>query len=191
MSHIFKATILCGLTFLFVNVAKADILIEPYLGYTMGNVTTTLDTGSTLKWDNNNAILGARVGYEFVVLMAGLDYDTMLSGKLKGQGGQPDLDATASQLYLFAGARLPLIRAWAGYGLMNEVHGKSGGVDTKYTGNSLKVGASFTGFPIIALNLEYIMNNFDKENDNALSTYATSKVESNLVMLSVSAPLSF
>lgn len=179
-----------------VSTAKADILLEPYLGYGMGKAKLETTLGN-FEWDNNNVHVGARLGWQFLVAMAGLDYSMPMSGKFKGTStGANDGDYSGSTLWAFAGARLPLIRAYAGYGLMNTAEIKdTTGTTTLSGGTSMKVGGSFTGFPLIAVNVEYIMNDYKKiksggtESDIGSGTYT--KAGGNVLFVSVSAPLSF
>lgn len=163
-------------TLLFVNAAQADLLLEPYLGYTMG----TAEQGSD-KWDSNNMVLGGRVGYSALVLQAGFDYSIASGAKFKGKDGVADIEGDGSQLYAFVGGDFPLLRAWAGYGMMNEFKVKDG---AKLTGSAVKVGAGFTGLPFLSINAEYIMATFDKSDGNSLSD----NLKNNTLMLSVSAP---
>jgi hypothetical protein len=169
-----------GVASLFIaNSAQAGLLLEPYLGYTYGQY----DAGGGAKWDTNNPVLGARVGYQAVVFMAGVDYSMVMSGKAKGKDGQSDFDFDASQLFAFAGADLPLIRAWAGYGVQNELKSKGAGA-AKLTGSALKVGLGFEPLPIISVNAEYIMSKFDKADGTSFSPEGKNDV----FLLSVSAP---
>lgn len=179
-----------------VSTAKADILLEPYLGYTYGQAKIDPIGGGGSTYDMNNLGVGARVGWQFLVAMVGLDYAMPVSGKFKGTStGATDYDYSGSQLWAYAGARLPLLRAWAGYSLQSTSELKDATGTTTVTGDGLKVGASFTGFPLIAINAEYIMNNAKKlkagavEYDVPGSFY--DKATQNYFMLSVSAPLSF
>ena len=163
-------------TLLFVNAAQADLLLEPYLGYTIGNAES-----DGAKWDNNNLVLGGRVGYSALVLQAGVDYSIASGAKFKGKDGALDFEGDGSQLFAFVGGDFPLLRAWAGYGLQNELKVKDG---SKLTGSAIKVGAGFTGLPFLSINAEYITSTYDKADGNALN----SNLKNNTVMLSVSAP---
>ncbi|MEK7355309.1 MAG: hypothetical protein AAB250_02595 [Bdellovibrionota bacterium] len=179
-----------------VTKAKADILLEPYLGYTYGTLESKV-SGVSTKYDNNNLNLGARVGWQFLIVMAGVDYQMPMSGKFKGQSGAGDFDASGSTLYAFAGARLPVIRAYAGYPLMNEASAAASGTTTTYSGGSgLKLGASFTAIPLIAINAEYITNSYSQVKSGGgsaqdLSAAGYDSVKNDYFMVSVSAPLSF
>ncbi|MES2964230.1 MAG: hypothetical protein V4760_10095 [Bdellovibrionota bacterium] len=179
-----------------VSTAKADILLEPYLGYTYGQAKIDPVVGSGSTYDMNNLAVGARFGWQFLVAMVGLDYTMPVSGKFKATStGATDYDYSGSQLWAYAGARLPLIRAWAGYSLTSTTELKDATGTSTITGDGLKVGASFTGFPLIAINAEYIMNNAKKIKSGAaewdIPGTSYSKATQNFFMLSVSAPLSF
>ena len=181
--------LLAGLALLFVNVAHAGILIEPHIGYTLGTFESTVTgSSSATKYDNNNVIFGARLGFKFAILMAGLDYEMVSGGKLKAQSsGVSDATLATSTPYGFVGVRLPMVRAWVGYSPADSLTGTVSSVDTKYTGSATKEGVSFTGLPILAINLEYVMHNYDKQGGNSISSVGYSKVVSNVAQLSVSA----
>ncbi|WP_413577845.1 outer membrane beta-barrel protein [Bdellovibrio sp. HCB290] len=168
----------------FSATAKADILIEPYLGYEMGSHT---DLDPTAKTELVN--MGARLAYKTpVMLWLGLDYNLGVSGKYKPDG-QSDMDAKRNTLYAVAGVDLPiLLRGWVGYGVMDEI--KMDGTDNpKIKGKPVKIGIGTTLLPFISLNVEYIMENIDKVETDSGDLDPKGKMDS--WMLSVSLPLQF
>ena len=172
--------------------ARADLLLEPHIGYTYGTVESTANSGFVSQYDNNNVVLGGRVGYEFLIGMIGVDYEMTMNGRANAKtSGVASSDMDSTQVYVFAGAQVPLLRAWAGYAFSDTMTFKPSSGNQKYTGSALKFGGSFTGFPLIAVNVEYIMHTYDKLNDAAIANSGVSKEVSNVVMLSVSVPLSF
>lgn len=162
----------------FTSAAQARVLVEPYLGYEMG--TTKNPDG---KFDGSQ--LGLRLAYSSPIFFwAGLDYTMGVSGTFKPDVGSND-DGKRSTLYGVVGVDFPiLLRAWAGYGFMNEIKTDNGG---KFKGKATKVGVGFTGLPFVSLNLEYITEKFD-END---TFPITNDLENSTYVLSVSLPFEF
>lgn len=164
----------------FASVSNAGLLIEPYLGYEMG----TFKDAAEGKMDGT--ALGARVAWTAPIFFwAGLDYTMGVSAKYKPDAsGQADSDAKRSTLHAVVGVDFPiLLRAWVGQSLMNEVKLD----DTTIKGSSTKLGVGFTGLPFISLNLEYIMETFDK---NSQGDFAT-KPKNTAYLISVSLPWEF
>lgn len=142
--------------------AHAGILIEPYLGYEMGDLKRAqpLSSEFTDKLSANG--MGMRLGYKFLLPWVALDYTTF-SGKAKnGDPALTDYDYTKSQLGAVAGVDLPLIRGWVGHGFSNNFTQKDAGGDVKYTGTYTKVGVGFGFIPFVSLNAEYIINTYEK-----------------------------
>lgn len=185
-----------ALTLFFVNQAHAGALLEPYLGYAMGQIkSTSASTGNVTTSDNNNMIVGARAAYVFTVAMVGLDYAMTVSGKAKNTSTGSEYDWNASTLWLIAGAQMPLLRAYAGYGVLNSGESKTATTTTLVKGgDAIKLGASYTGFPLVALNAEYWMNSYKKlsinnGNESDIPNSLISKITNDLIVISVSMPL--
>lgn len=177
------------------SAANAGILVEPYLGYMLGDLKWKVVGTSTEYTDSLGGVAyGLRLGYKFVLPWVALDY-TGYGGKAKnGVPGGSDYDYSGSALGGIVGVDLPVMfRFWGGYGLQNNMtqKGTNGNADLKYTGSYTKVGVGFKGFPMVSINAEYIMNKFDKvdggtgavNTDTVFSTF-----DANLLMLSVSMP---
>jgi hypothetical protein len=175
--------LLVSLTVLAVRPAKANILLEPYLGYELGKFSYATTPSST-SYDFSSAVLGARVGYQFAMVFVAADYDLLLGGNLKnGTNGAPDSTVKGSQLFADVGVSLPLIRAYAGYGFVNSLTATANSFDTTSDGGSaFKLGVGTTILPLVAFNLEYIHTDYDKV------TNSTVKSSSNVYMLNVSLP---
>lgn len=176
--------------------AKAGIFIEPYLGYEL-NLLSVDAGGANTKWAINNPAIGARVGYSFLMIWTALDYSMMSGGSTvasQAAGGTAKGDNfKRSSLLLDVGVTIPMLQAYAGYGLLNSLtHQASAGDDT-YKGSAMKFGVSFTGFPIVNLNLEYMQSTYNKLNtggsDYDIGGAGTSKTaaSSSSVTFSVSA----
>ena len=129
---------------------------------------------------------GARVGYQFLGFMAGVEYG-MGSGLTQdvaaasiGGVSIPDAETKydATHMGIFVGYELPImLRAWATY-FFDSNWDFDGGAKTEFT--TIALGVGFTGLPFVSLNAEYRLNTFDSD-DN---------IETNADLLfSVSLPL--
>ncbi len=171
--------------------AKAGLLLEPYLGYQGGTLKTSITGGGSEDFNFYGATLGGRVGLTLPLLFFGADYSLVAGGKVTGNG--QNADASQSQLFLVGGIAIPLLRAWLGYGLMNDLSAKFSGGEMKFKGDALKLGVGFTGLPFVAINFEYIMNDYKKlstvggEGSIGGSNYYSS-VKMNSLLVSVSLP---
>jgi hypothetical protein len=164
--------------------AKAGLLLEPYLGYQFGKFKDSSVGGSDA--DYSGATLGARVGATFPILFIALDYSLPVSGTLKPSGGS-NIDVTGGQLFAEVGASLPLIRAYLGYGLSNWYELKASGLTAKYEGGTaIKAGVGTTILPMVAINLEYQTQKFDK-----VGGVTTSDYKADLFMINASLPFEF
>lgn len=160
--------------------ASAEVLFEPYLGYKMG----TFDNNGT-KGDLTGAAVGARLGIAFPVVFIAADYSILSGGEINWDSnalGKSDI--TNDQLYVDVGVSLPLIRGYAGYGLINDLKFKNGAKLTK--GTLWKLGVGTTILPFVAINLEYQNAEHDKADGVEVDG-----VKSNAFMLSLSVPFEF
>lgn len=170
------------------SVARADIMIEPFVGYHAGTVKVNSDeTISGVGY-------GARLGYEFLLLYGALDYEAD-QGTLSTSGGDASLNG--QNIWLDLGVRLPLVRAWVGYGVQNNFGATISGVTSTLKGTGYKAGVAFTGIPLICINLEYRMVTFNTYNagtgsgDQSLSAAGISNGTYSGAFVSVSLPISF
>lgn len=172
--------------------ARAGILLEPYVGYTYGQIKTKTVAGTENASDNNNLVIGGRAAYVFTVAMVGLDYAMNVAGRAHNTTSGTDYDWSQSTLWLIGGAQLPLIRAYAGYGLMNTGTANSSTTTKLMDGDAFKLGAGYTGFPMIAINLEYWMASYKKMSINGTESDIPNalfdKATNDLVVVSVSMP---
>ncbi|MFV8249965.1 outer membrane beta-barrel protein [Bdellovibrio bacteriovorus] len=171
-----KLLVMLAVVMGFGSVSHADILLEPYLGYEMGK--TTDPDG---KMDGTQ--LGVRLAYRSPVMFwVGLDGTLGLSGTFKPDTGSDD-DFKRTSVYGVVGLDFPiLVRAWLGYGFMNEVDLDAG---EKLKGKSTKLGVGFTGLPFLSLNVEYLKETFDEYGS------FDSDAQNESVVVSVSLPLEF
>lgn len=162
-----------GLVFL-VRPAHAGLLLEPYLGYSISSTELILGSGSgtgadgvTLKFDNTGTVLGGRVGMTIPMFFFAIDASA-LTGTAKYKSSSDSTYTSVDQtlngttLALVGGVNLLIFRAYAGYGFLTETKFSASGTDATYKGTTMKVGASFTGLPLVALNLEYFQDSYSK-----------------------------
>lgn len=180
--------------------AQAGWLVEPYLGYNMGSFSGKTKVGGTeIDASDNGLGFGARFAYDFIGLFAGIDYSMMSTTiKYDKPAGSKDDKADHSKLFAVVGYSLPAIplRFWAGYAFSNAwtVKGTDGASDTKYTGSAFKFGGGYTVIPMLSLNLEYVINSYDKWSSGGSSgnvSDAYSDFKSSAIFFSASVPLSF
>ena len=171
-----KLVVMLAMVLGFSATAKADILIEPYLGYEFGKT-------SDPKGKFSGSALGARIAYKLPAFVwLGLDATMGTSGEIDWDAsGSGTTDAKRETLSAVVGVDLPiLLRAWAAYGFHNKLKPDVG---SDIEGKNIKLGIGFTALPFVSLNLEYIKDEYDKPTGTDLKT-------ENL-MLSVSLPLEF
>lgn len=162
----------------FAHASQANIMIEPYLGYEMGK---TKNSDGTF----NGSDMGLRLAYAAPVFFwVGLDATSGVSGTFKPDSGGND-DGKRTTVSGVVGVDFPiLLRAWAGYSLMNEIKFDTLG---KFKGSGTKVGIGFTGLPFISLNFEYINEKFTEVDGATLST----DFKNDSYLISVSLPFKF
>jgi len=175
--------------FLFSSTVQAGILVEPYLGYSIG-----------LSKDYNNKTndyktpqFGARLGYQFLGLMAGVDYSLSssfdLNQKNKSNGASSKISSEKNQLGLFVGYDFPiLLRAWGTY-YLDANFKNTPAPATTYNGNGYALGVGFTGLPFVSLNLEYRSFSYDSSKTSGTKTALSPKWTMNEILLSVSLPI--
>ncbi len=182
--------ILTLFTVLAAPQARADILVEPGIGYDLGSVSREpLTTGSAKG-----------IGFN---LRAGLDFAAMFFFAADMHYGMPawtiDVPATSNSATHFAlgitgGVKLPGIplRGWIGYSFINSMSIKDNGgvgVDTSLSGSALKFGIGFGFLPMLSINLEYILNSFGNSETSDVNTVLTESFKDNSLYFSVSLPL--
>ncbi len=179
MLGLFKRISLLALAAGFVSSANASILIEPYLGYHTGK------SKQTTTEDFSGMTYGARLGYQQLGFMLGLDY---MTGKWT-EKGTPNVDLTPSSLGAFVGYNFPvMLRVYGVYGFQNSVKAEAGGTSSKLEGSpALKLGVGFTALPLVSINLEYMTATYDKSDGHTLNPNMTSTAYG----LTVSLPFTF
>lgn len=165
-------------TAMITNAAQAGFLIDPYIG--LGQSKSSLDYGSDPEETSSSTVLGSRLGYSFLLVSAGIDYQMMTT-----QDAQAE-DTNLNSLSAFVGVDLPILfRFWAEYFLSSNFDTDANGVDYTFK-DGYGFGIGFTGLPFVSLNLEVEALNYDAE---VLGLDYDATVASTI--LSVSMPLDF
>lgn len=181
--------------------AHAGILLEPYLGYEFGTADQTYGSsndGKSTKFLGSGTVIGARVGWTIPFLFFALDYSMGTGQKFTvhedSLGSVEDQDGSRSTLAAVVGVKVPLLRAYAGYAFINDLKNKDSVSDDTLKGSAVKLGASFTGFPLISLNAEYLVSTYNKMVPGNGSEYTlgsdqtVKEAKSQMLLLSVSVP---
>ena len=168
-----KLSLVCLLTAFISTSATAGFLIDPYLG--SGQSKTTADLDSIEGTDGFSAT-GARLGYSFLLLSAGVDY----------QMGSIDGDKVTSTS-VFVGVDMPiLIRAWAEVFVSSDLEN-----DTSYDlvfKDGTSIGIGFTGLPFVSLNVEVQNINYTMKD---LPVLGDVDIKTAQTVFSISLPLDF
>jgi hypothetical protein len=177
---------------LTTTVASAGILIEPQVGYILSNKysgTVGLTSGSlvgstTGDYKSTGPEYGARVGYQVLGFMTGLNYGHS-SGKSKNSDGTTD-DLKSTNIGAFIGYKAPILfRAWLAYNFSTKTS-----LDTNdLKGNSTEIGLGYTGLPFLSINAIYRMYKYT-EVTNAGVTYTATNYNPTEIELAISAPFS-
>ena len=183
------------LVLLLSTQSNAGVLIEPFLGYGLGSGEVS-QTSPSIDTKSDGMQFGARLGYQYLGLMGGLEY-RKTSGSYKYDGpatNQVDADVSGTEIGAFIGYNLPiLMRAYVGYSFSStwelDKNSWRGGNGDELSGNTTTFGVGFTGLPFVSLNLEYRMISFDKFIDSSNNSAESTVDESvNEIVLGVSIP---
>ena len=193
-----SAFALCGavvISTLFSHQAKADLLIEPYFGAGIGEMKASYSDGSgDLKYNTDGINVGARIAVALPIVYFGADFDLQVSQAKTDSNPHSyfgNTNLTSQALFGFVGVHLPLLRAWAGYGVLDRLNfASSNGYSARqFSGTAMKVGVGFTGLPFIDLNVEYIASTFTDRPSIGGATF--DKATQGTVVFSASLPLTF
>ncbi len=190
-----KGLILLVATIVGLN-AQAGVLVEPYLGLGFGG--NGHQKSGTVRTDFEygvSPVAGLRAGYSLWDINLGLDASyqlaTLSGQRLSGTSIIPsaDEDVNKHQVGVFLGYNLPVpMRIWATYYFMGEISYDN---DSKFTsGSGYAFGASYTGYPLVAINLEYRLVKYD-ESESAAGVTSAADARLGEMLLSVSIPLNF
>jgi len=166
--------------------SKADLLIEPLVGFNVGE-KLKIDGGEQYK--GNGVGFGGRLGYQNLGFQLGLDY---LKSSLKMTDSDFKSNLETSEWAGFVGFKFPiLLRIYAGYifSATGEASKYNNGTSTDKlqfsNGTGSKVGIGFTGLPFLSINLEYRSGKFDEYKFGGTKGTETTKYSSYLLSLSV------
>jgi hypothetical protein len=167
--------------FYYAGNAQAGFLLEPFAGMEFNSTGDA--AGSDV--DITGTSVGARVGFQNLGLMLGLD-GRKISLNLETENGY-DFDIAYTQLGLFVGYDFPMmLRIWGNY--VFSLEGENEDSNTKYTdGSGLVLGLGYKVVPFVSLNFE--MGNTKTTKVKSGSTEIDSDYKINSYLLSVSFPL--
>lgn len=171
--------------------AQAGLLIEPHVGY----ILPSEETYQGAKFEHNGPELGARLGYQTLGFMAGLDY-TLASYTVDEtfEGVKASFDKKRTNFGAFVGYNFPiLLRAWIGYdfSVKEKQDGTAGdALDGDYLkGTGTVLGVGFTGLPFVSINLTYRMTKFDEYKSGSETGALNPEFEPKEIALGISLPL--
>lgn len=162
----------------------AGILIEPVLGYTMGQ---QLDFSGGKDYDGGHGLsYGGRLGYQTGPFQIGADF---LQSSIDMDSGDFDENADITEWAAFVGMEFPiLLRAYAGYIFSAEGETEVNNVDVDLEdGSGFKLGLGLTPLPFLDVNLEYRNGTFDEFKAGGVKV--NKEVDYQAYMLSISLPL--
>lgn len=159
--------------------AHAGFLIDPYIG--TGSIAGTFDAANAAAEgadiddvDESLTAVGSRLGYSFLLVSAGIDYQMMT---VDGDN--------STNISAFVGVDLPvLLRFWGEYFISSQVE-EEDGISVDFA-DGYGLGVGFTGLPLVSINLEAQYLNYEIESSGAEFDYSTVSY-----LLSVSLPLDF
>lgn len=159
--------------------AQAGVLLEPYLGYHMGNAK---QGASTLN--STGIVMGGRIGYGQMGLGAGLD---IMQGTWTAKKDSTKYDTAPSDLGIFVGYTFPvMLRVYGVYNFQSNTSYKDTTGSFKVKGSGIKLGVGLTTLPFVAVNLEYRSTTYDQ---NSAGQSLTDKIKEDTYGLVVSLPL--
>jgi len=173
-------------TLLAASTARADLLIEPYLGYgfTGHNNAGSVTGVSTVNNSQTGPEFGARVGYQSLGFMLGLDY---MTGSVTDNATAKDT-ITPNDLGVFVGYKFPmLLRVYGEYVPLSDPKVSNSLGTQKPDGSALKAGAQYTGLPFVAIGLEYYKATYTKDKQSSLPY--SPNITSDMISVTLSLPL--
>ncbi len=171
-------------SFLFVLPAKAELLLEPVLGYSLA---TKLDFEDGKSYSGGRGpSYGGRIGYQKLGFQVGLDY---LHSNIDMDHDDFKKDVSMNEWAGFVGFEFPiLLRVYGGY--IFSATGETEGVGNSQidfkSGSGFKAGLGFTLLPFLDINFEYRRGTFDEW--KAGSVKFDKSVDYNAFMIGLSLP---
>lgn len=183
MKRILFALFLTSICFFQTQKARAELLIEPLVGWSFAEGLDIEDSGDFKSGDGPS--IGGRIGYQKLGFQLGLDY---LHSSIDMSSNQFDEDVKSNQWAGFVGFKFPILfRVYAGYIFSadgdSELNGRT--LELK-DGTGGKFGLGFTILPFLDINLEYRKGAYDKFELGSVSS--SKDVDFEALMLGVSLP---
>lgn len=176
---------------------QAGVLVEPYLGlgfggnghYKVGSTRTDIDY-------NLSPVAGLRAGYSMWNINLGIDasYQKATLGGQSLSGNNiitiADKKISKSQIGIFLGYNLAIpMRVWGTYYFTGSMDYNSSN-EAYNSGSGYAFGTSYTGLPIVAINLEYRVMKYDKHT-TAAGVEGSADARLGEMLLSASVPFDF
>jgi len=197
----FKKLVL-GVCLLLPNIQTlhAALLIEPYLGYSLGGGGETGVNTSTYIHEYSGLNLGVRFGYILPLgPMFGLDYSFATHDLDSTLGNASFSDEIKKKQWgLFVGFNLPvLVRVWGTYFFSagfdgqdqeknNQLYNEN---DAIKSGSGYALGIGYTGLPFLSINFEYRTFEYDTLLIEEAEATNYNGTDLNEFLLSVSTPI--
>jgi hypothetical protein len=170
--------------FTFSTQAQAGFLLEPYFGTHMNSQYKSNNCSSDCEKDVTGTAMGARVGFQSMGLMLGLD------AKMAALDVQDSDDPLNYNRYgFFIGYDFPImLRLWYTHHLSQSTELDSNNPVTYNMGSGYTIGVGYKLMPFVSLNLEVGNDNYDQLEQG--STKVDADIDVNTYMLSLSFPIS-
>jgi hypothetical protein len=180
--------LLLALILVFATPTKAEILIEPLVGYSLGS-KVEIEDGENYSGASGPSF-GGRLGYQKLGFQLGLDY---LNSNINMDDDDFKSNVKTNEWAAFVGFEFPiLIRAYAGYifSATGESEKYNDSVLGRQTlklegGSGLKVGVGFTLLPFLDINVEMRQGTFTDNKIGSTSFDKDVKYSSYMVGLSL------
>lgn len=194
----FNLAVLFALSIFFISPARAELLLEPVVGYSMGlkgsfkegSVSGGGTTTENKFSGGSGPSFGGRLGYQKLGLQVGLDY---LHSTINPSDKEFKSNLNMNEWAAFVGFEFPILfRVYAAYIFSADAEGKydTGTSFEKLTlkdGSGLKAGLGFTLLPFLDINFEYRRGTFGEW--KAGSTKVDGDVDYNIYMVGLSFPI--
>lgn len=188
--------------------ALASVLVEPYIGYSLGGTSEVKNSTGTTDTDYSGMNIGGRLGAQYLGLMGGLAYDhgsftSKVTGpastvsSLNSNGDGLESKWSANSYGVFVGYNLPILfRVWGTYFLSSKWKATEtkGGFDKndEVSASAYELGLGYTALPFLSLNAQYRVYNLDETKyADGSATENNSGSTSKSFILSVSLPINF
>lgn len=184
------AVVFASMSLLTASAFAGDwgVNVEPYVGYGVAGVFKATAYGMNDTYTSFG--LGARAVVKYMDLVyLGPDFSWYPSLTTN----PATTNATLSNIKFggVAGVMLPMsFRLWVGYNFMDNFnYAPTGGTSSGINGGSFKVGAGWSPIPFLSVNAEYFFGSQGTSNSNGTSSAISPAVTTNVLFLSVSAPI--